>query len=280
MREIDAKQITETVAQMCKEAAYYLPDDVYNAMKKARETETSPVGQNVLDQIIRNAEIAKAEDRPYCQDTGMTIVFLEVGQDLHITGGLLEDAVNAGISKGYTEGYLRKSVVGEPLFNRVNTKDNTPGVIYTKIVEGDKLKITVAPKGFGSENKSGVKMLVPADGVEGVKKAVMDIILHASMNPCPPMVVGVGIGGTMDRAALLSKLALTRSVDERNPMPEYAKLEGELLELINQTGIGPQLGGNTSALAVNVEWGPTHIAGLPVAVTICCHAMRHKQRVL
>ena len=278
MREIDAKQITETVAQMCKEAAYYLPDDVYNAMKKARETETSPVGQNVLDQIIRNAEIAKAEDRPYCQDTGMTIVFLEVGQDLHITGGLLEDAVNAGISKGYTEGYLRKSVVGEPLFNRVNTKDNTPGVIYTKIVAGD--KITVAPKGFGSENKSGVKMLVPADGVEGVKKAVMDIILHASMNPCPPMVVGVGIGGTMDRAALLSKLALTRSVDERNPMPEYAKLEGELLELINQTGIGPQLGGNTSALAVNVEWGPTHIAGLPVAVTICCHAMRHKQRVL
>ena len=280
MREIDAKQITETVAQMCKEAAYYLPDDVYNAMKKARETETSPVGQNVLDQIIRNAEIAKAEDRPYCQDTGMTIVFLEVGQDLHITGGLLEDAVNAGISKGYTEGYLRKSVVGEPLFNRVNTKDNTPGVIYTKIVAGDKLKITVAPKGFGSENKSGVKMLVPADGVEGVKKAVMDIILHASMNPCPPMVVGVGIGGTMDRAALLSKLALTRSVDERNPMPEYAKLEGELLKLINQTGIGPQLGGNTSALAVNVEWGPTHIAGLPVAVTICCHAMRHKQRVL
>ena len=280
MREIDAKQITETVAQMCKEAAYYLPDDVYNAMKKARETETSPVGQNVLDQIIRNAEIAKAEDRPYCQDTGMTIVFLEVGQDLHITGGLLEDAVNAGISKGYTEGYLRKSVVGEPLFNRVNTKDNTPGVIYTKIVPGDKLKITVAPKGFGSENKSGIKMLVPADGVEGVKKAVMDIILHASMNPCPPMVVGVGIGGTMDRAALLSKLALTRSVDERNPMPEYAKLEGELLELINQTGIGPQLGGNTSALAVNVEWGPTHIAGLPVAVTICCHAMRHKQRVL
>ena len=280
MREIDAKQITETVAQMCKEAAYYLPDDVYNAMKKARETETSPVGQNVLDQIIRNAEIAKAEDRPYCQDTGMTIVFLEVGQDLHITGGLLEDAVNAGISKGYTEGYLRKSVVGEPLFNRVNTKDNTPGVIYTKIVAGDKLKITVAPKGFGSENKSGVKMLVPADGVEGVKKAVMDIILHASMNPCPPMVVGVGIGGTMDRAALLSKLALTRSVDERNPMPEYAKLEGELLELINQTGIGPQLGGNTSALAVNVEWGPTHIAGLPVAVTICCHACRHSHRVL
>ncbi|MBE6074854.1 fumarate hydratase subunit alpha [Selenomonas sp. GACV-9] len=280
MREIDAKQITETVAQMCKEAAYYLPKDVYEGLKRGRETEKSPVGQNVLDQIIKNAEIARAEDRPYCQDTGMTIVFLEVGQDLHITGGLLEDAINAGIAKGYTEGYLRKSVVAEPLFNRVNTKDNTPGVIYTKIVPGDKLKITVAPKGFGSENKSGVKMLVPADGVEGVKKAVMDIILHASMNPCPPMVVGVGIGGTMDRAALLSKKALTRSIDERNPMPEYAKLEGELLELINQTGIGPQLGGTTSALAVNVEWGPTHIAGLPVAVTICCHAMRHASRTL
>ncbi len=280
MREIDAKQITETVAQMCKEAAYYLPDDVYRALKKGRETEKSPVGQNVLDQIIKNAEIAKAEDRPYCQDTGMTIVFLEVGQDLHITGGNLEDAVNEGIGKGYTEGYLRKSVVAEPLFNRVNTKNNTPGIIYTKIVPGDKLKITVAPKGFGSENKSGVKMLVPADGVEGVKKAVMEIILHASMNPCPPMVVGIGIGGTMDRAALLSKKALTRSVEERNPMPEYAKLEEELLTLINQTGIGPQLGGTTSALAVNIEWAPTHIAGLPIAVTICCHAMRHKQRVL
>lgn len=280
MREIDAKQITETVAQMCKEAAYYLPDDVYRALKKGRETEKSPVGQNVLDQIIKNAEIAKAEDRPYCQDTGMTIVFLEVGQDLHITGGNLEDAVNEGIGKGYTEGYLRKSVVAEPLFNRVNTKNNTPGIIYTKIVPGDKLKITVAPKGFGSENKSGVKMLVPADGVEGVKKAVMEIILHASMNPCPPMVVGIGIGGTMDRAALLSKKALTRSVEERNSMPEYAKLEEELLTLINQTGIGPQLGGTTSALAVNIEWAPTHIAGLPVAVTICCHAMRHKQRVL
>ncbi len=280
MRELDAKQITETVAQMCKEAAYYLPKDVYEGLKRGRETEKSPVGQNVLDQIIRNAEIARAEDRPYCQDTGMTIVFLKVGQDLHITGGNLEDAINEGIAKGYTEGYLRKSVVAEPLFNRKNTQNNTPGVIYTEIVPGDKLEITVAPKGFGSENKSGVKMLVPADGVEGVKKAVMDIILHASMNPCPPMVVGIGIGGTMDRAALLSKKALTRSIDERNPMPEYAKLEEELLELINQTGIGPQLGGTTSALAVNIEWGPTHIAGLPVAVTICCHAMRHSHKVL
>ena len=280
MRTIKTEEITEVVSQLCKEAAYYLPEDVYNGLKRGRETEKSPVGQVVLDQIIRNAEIARAEDRPYCQDTGMTIVFLKVGQDLHITGGNLEDAINEGIAKGYTEGYLRKSVVAEPLFNRKNTQNNTPGVIYTEIVPGDKLEITVAPKGFGSENKSGVKMLVPADGVEGVKKAVMDIILHASMNPCPPMVVGIGIGGTMDRAALLSKKALTRSIDERNPMPEYAKLEEELLELINQTGIGPQLGGTTSALAVNIEWGPTHIAGLPVAVTICCHAMRHSHKVL
>lgn len=280
MRELDVKKITETVADLCKQAAYYLPDDVYEALKKGRETEESPVGQVVLNQIIKNAEIAKAEDRPYCQDTGMTIVFLELGQDLHIVGGNLEDAVNEGIAKGYVEGYLRKSVVSEPLFNRKNTQNNTPGVIYTQIVPGDKLKITVAPKGFGSENKSGVKMLVPADGVAGVKKAVMEIILHASMNPCPPMVVGVGIGGTMDRAAVLSKKALTRPTNVRNPMPEYAKLEEELLEMINQTGIGPQLGGTTSALAVNIEWGPTHIAGLPVAVSICCHAMRHKDAIL
>ncbi len=280
MRELDVKKITETVADLCKQAAYYLPQDVYDALKKGRETEESPVGQVVLDQIIKNAEIAKAEDRPYCQDTGMTIVFLELGQDLHIVGGNLEDAVNEGIAKGYVDGYLRKSVVSEPLFNRKNTQNNTPGVIYTQIVPGDKLKITVAPKGFGSENKSGVKMLVPADGVAGVKKAVMEIILHASMNPCPPMVVGVGIGGTMDRAAVLSKKALTRPTNVRNPMPEYAKLEEELLEMINQTGIGPQLGGTTSALAVNIEWGPTHIAGLPVAVSICCHAMRHKDAIL
>ena len=280
MRELNAKAITENVAEMCMEAAYYLPNDVYEGLKKGRETEESPVGKVVLDQIISNAEIARAEDRPYCQDTGMTIVFAEVGQDLHITDGLLEDAINEGIAKGYTDGYLRKSVVAEPLFNRKNTQNNTPGIIYTKIVPGDKIDITIAPKGFGSENKSGVKMLVPADGVEGVKKAVMDIIRHAGPNPCPPMVVGIGIGGTMDQAALLSKKALTRSIDERHPMPEYARLETELLEEINKTGIGPQLGGTTTALAVNIEWGATHIAGLPVAVTICCHALRHAHRVL
>lgn len=280
MRTIQVAQITEEVAQMCKEAAYYLPDDVYRALKKGRETEESPVGCDVLDQIIKNAEIAKSEDRPICQDTGMTIVFVEVGQDVHIEGGSLNDAINAGVAKGYTEGYLRKSVVAEPLFDRKNTQNNTPAIIYTEIVLGDKLKIEVEPKGFGSENKSSICMLVPADGVEGVKKAVMSIIEHASCNPCPPMVVGVGIGGTMDKAAYYSKKALLRPIEQRNSHPQYAKLEEELLTLINKTGIGPQLGGTTSALAVNIEWGPTHIAGLPVAVTICCHACRHSKRIL
>ncbi len=280
VRTIQAEQITQEVAQMCKEAAYYLPGDVFAALERGRLSEKSPVGREVLDKIITNAKIAKEEDRPICQDTGMTIVFVELGQDVHIEGGNLNDAINAGVAKGYTEGYLRKSVVAEPLFDRKNTQDNTPAVIYTEIVPGDKLTIQVEPKGFGSENKSGLKMLVPADGVKGVKKAVMDIILHASCNPCPPMVVGIGIGGTMDRAAVMSKKALLRPTNVRNAHPEYAKLEEELLELINQTGIGPQLGGTTSALAVNIEWGPTHIAGLPVAVTICCHACRHSKRVL
>ena len=280
VRTIQAEQITQEVAQMCKEAAYYLPGDVFAALERGRLSEKSPVGREVLDQIITNAKIAKEEDRPISQDTGMTIVFVELGQDVHIEGGNLNDAINAGVAKGYTEGYLRKSVVAEPLFDRKNTQDNTPAVIYTEIVPGDKLTIQVEPKGFGSENKSGLKMLVPADGVKGVKKAVMDIILHASCNPCPPMVVGIGIGGTMDRAAVMSKKALLRPTNVRNAHPEYAKLEEELLELINQTGIGPQLGGTTSALAVNIEWGPTHIAGLPVAVTICCHACRHSKRVL
>ena len=280
VRTIQAETITQEVAQMCKEAAYYLPGDVFAALERGRLSEQSPVGRDVLDQIIENAKIAKAEDRPICQDTGMTIVFVELGQDVHIEGGNLNDAINAGVAKGYTEGYLRKSVVEEPLFNRKNTGNNTPAVIYTEVVPGDKLTIQVEPKGFGSENKSGLKMLVPADGVKGVKKAVMDIILHASCNPCPPMVSGIGIGGTMDRAAVMSKKALLRPTNVRNAHPEYAKLEEELLEMINQTGIGPQLGGTTSALAVNIEWGPTHIAGLPVAVTICCHACRHSKRVL
>ena len=261
MREIQVSQITEVVAEMCMKACYYLPGDVYSAMKEAREKEESPLGRDVLVQIIKNAEIAKAEDRPICQDTGMTVVFVEIGQDVHFVGGDLTEAINAG----------------EPLFNRVNTQNNTPAVIYTSIVPGDKVKIKLAPKGFGSENKSGLKMLVPADGVEGVKKVVLDVIKHAEMNSCPPMVVGVGIGGTMEKAAMLSKQALVRSISVRNEHPEYAKLEPELLEMINKTGIGPQLGGTTTALAVNIEWYPTHIAGLPVSVNTSCHATRHAE---
>lgn len=280
MRTINVETITNVVAQMCKNAAYYLTEDVYDALKAGRETEQSPVGCVVLDQIIKNAEIAKEEDRPICQDTGYTLVFLEVGQDVHFECGALEDAIQAGVAKGYTEGYLRKSVVAEPLFNRKNTGNNTPAIIYTRIVPGDKVKIDMELKGFGSENKSGLKMLVPADGVEGVKNAVMDIIKKAGPNPCPPMVVGIGIGGTMDYAAFLSKKALLRNTKVRNEHPDYAKLETELFEMINKTGIGPQLGGTTTALAVNIEWAATHIAGLPVAVTICCHASRHAEEII
>ena len=280
MRIVEAEKIISLVEKLCIEACCVITDDIYSCFKNCIKTEKSALGREILGTLVENADIARNEQSPICQDTGMTIVFVEIGQDLHITGGLLEDAINEGIAKGYTEGYLRKSVVAEPLFNRKNTQNNTPGVIYTKVVAGDKLSITIAPKGFGSENKSGVKMLVPADGVEGVKKAVMEIVQHAGPNPCPPEVVGVGIGGTMDQAALLSKKALTRPIDQRHAMPEYAKLEGELLEMINKTGIGPQLGGTTTALAVNIEWGATHIAGLPVAVTICCHALRHAHRVL
>ena len=275
MRNIHVEKVTEKVAELCMNAAYHLPKDMYNALKKGYESEKSPVGKGVLDQIIKNAEIADAEDRPICQDTGLTIVFLEVGQDVHFEGGDLEEAIQAGVAKGYVDGYLRKSVVAEPLFNRVNTKNNTPAVIYTKIVPGDKVDINVELKGFGSENKSGVKMLVPADGVEGVKKAVLEIVKKAGPNPCPPIVLGVGIGGTMDQAAVMSKKALLRDISTPHKDADYAKLEEEIMEMVNKTGIGPQLGGTTTCLGVNIEWGATHIAGLPVAVTIMCHAARH-----
>lgn len=277
MRTIEVAQVTEAVAKMCMDACYYLSPDVYRALVKSQETEESPLGRDIIGQIIKNADIARNEDRPICQDTGMTVIFMEIGQDVHFIGGSLEEAVNAGVAKGYTEGYLRKSVVAEPLFNRKNTTNNTPAVLHVSIVPGEKVKIKLAPKGFGSENKSELKMLVPADGVEGVKKVVLDTILHAGENPCPPIVVGVGIGGTMEKAAILSKKALVRSIEKRNSHPEYEKLELELLELINKTGIGPQLGGTTTALAVNIEWYPTHIAGLPVSVNISCHATRHAE---
>ena len=235
---------------MCMDAAYHLPKDIYEGLKKGRETEESPVGCIVLDQIIKNAEIADAEDRPYCQDTGMTMVFLKVGQDVHFVGGDLTEAINAGVAAGYVEGYLRKSVVAEPLFNRKNTQNNTPAIIYTEIVPGDKVDIQVELKGFGSENKSDVAML------------------------------GIGIGGTMDQAAVMSKKALLRDISVPHKDADYAKLEEEIMEMVNKTGIGPQLGGTTTCIGVNIEWGATHIAGLPVAVTIMCHAARHAHVVL
>jgi fumarate hydratase subunit alpha len=249
---------------------------MYKAFKQAVKDEKSPLGRDILAKLIENADIAKRDETPICQDTGMAVVFVEYGQDIRIEGGYLEDAINEGIAKGYTEGYLRKSVVAEPIFNRVNTKNNTPAVINTRVVKGDKLKIKVAPKGFGSENKSILKMLVPADGLDGIKKVFLEAVKLAGPNACPPMVIGVGIGGTMDKAALLAKQAAVRSVDSHNEHPDYAKLEEELLELANKTGVGPQgLGGTTTAVKVNIEWYPTHIAGLPVAININCHAARH-----
>ena len=278
MREIPVAEITATVAQLSKEACCYLPKDVYEAFQKAQVAEPSPSGQEIIGQLMENADIARNEDMPICQDTGLAVIFIDVGQDVHFTGGSLEEAIHAGVAKGYVDYYLRKSSVSDPLFDRKNTKDNTPAVIHTRIVLGDKVKIKLAPKGAGSENKSAVKMLVPADGVAGVKKFVVDTVKTAGANSCPPMVVGVGIGGTMEMAAICSKRAAARDVVSRSADARYATLEEELLTLINKTGIGPQgLGGLTTALKVNIEWYPTHIASLPVAVTINCHAARHAE---
>lgn len=276
MKVVRTEVITEAVAKLCKEACYYVTPDMYEAFKRAKDSEVSPLGKDILGKILENADIARAKDMPICQDTGMTVVFVEIGQDVRIEGGYIEDAINDGVAKGYVDGYLRKSVVGEPLFNRTNTKNNTPAVIHTRIVPGDSLKLKVCPKGFGSENKSVLKMLVPADGLEGVKKVFLEAVKLAGPNACPPMVIGVGIGGTMEKAALLAKKAAVRSVDSYNEHPEYAKLEKELLEMACSTGVGPQgLGGINTAVKVNIEWYPTHIAGLPVAVNINCHAARH-----
>lgn len=278
MRELQVSTITEAVAQLAKQANCYLPQDVYEAFQKARANEPSPSGQEILGQLLENADIARNEDMPICQDTGLAIVFVEVGQDVHLAGGALEEAIHAGVAKGYVEYYLRKSAVAEPLFDRANTKNNTPAVIHTRIVPGDKVKIKLAPKGAGSENKSALKMMVPADGVAGVKKFVVDVVKAAGSNSCPPMVIGVGLGGTMEMAAICAKRAAARDIESRNADPRYAALEEELLELINKTGIGPQgLGGRTTALKVNIEWYPTHIASLPVAVNINCHAARHAE---
>lgn len=277
MKEIHVSKITEAIKKLCIDANYFLSSDIRNRLNEAKEKETFPIAKDIIDKILVNADIAKNERMPMCQDTGMTCVFLEVGQDVHVVGGSIEDAVNQGVREGYDEGYLRKSVVKDPL-DRVNTKDNTPAVIYYNMVPGDKLKIMVAPKGFGSENMSGLKMLKPADGVEGVKQFIIETVKKAGPNPCPPIVVGVGIGGTFDKAANLAKKALMRPTEEPNSNPYYAKLEEELLEAINALGIGPQgFGGRSTALAVNIEYYPTHIAGLPVAVNINCHATRHAE---
>ena len=278
MREIPVAEITAAVAQLSKEACCYLPKDVYEAFQKAQVAEPSPSGQEIIGQLMENADIARNEDMPICQDTGLAVIFIDVGQDVHFIGGSLEEAIHAGVAKGYVDSYLRKSSVSDPLFDRKNTKDNTPAVIHTRIVPGDKVKIKLAPKGAGSENKSAVKMLVPADGIAGVKKFVVDTVKTAGANSCPPMVVGVGIGGTMEMAAICSKRAAARDVVSRSSDERYAVLEEELLTLINKTGIGPQgLGGLTTAIKVNIEWYPTHIASLPVAVTINCHAARHAE---
>ena len=281
MREISFDTIRDTVAALAIEACCRMPEPVLEAMRKAQAEEPSPTGRDVLGQLLKNADIAASETCPICQDTGLAVVFAEIGQDVHIVGGLFEDAVNAGIAKGYTEGYLRKSSVEEPLFERRNTRDNTPAIIHTRLVAGDKISLRLAPKGAGSENKGGLRMLVPADGIEGVKRAVLDIVSHAGASPCPPMVIGVGIGGNMELACLCAKKACARDVDTHNPDPRYAKLEDELLELVNGLGIGPAgLGGATTAFKVNVEFCATHIACLPVAVNINCNAARHAHAII
>lgn len=279
MREISAQQITETVKRLCMEANCHLPRDMKACIESSHARETWETAREILERIMENYQIADANDRPICQDTGMACVFLKVGQDVHITGDL-NAAINEGVRQGYGEGYLRKSVVRDPL-DRVNTNDNTPAMIYYDLVPGDQLEITVAPKGFGSENMSQIKMLKPSDGLQGVKDFILKVVEEAGPNPCPPVVVGVGVGGTFEKAAYLAKRALMRPVDQRNADPFYAELEREMLERINALGIGPQgFGGRTTALAVNIEQCPTHIAGLPVAVNINCHVTRHQTEVL
>lgn len=280
MRIINVKEIIKTVKELSIEANYYLPDDIKEAIEKAEKNEKWPIANNILNKIIENSHIAAREKIPICQDTGMACVFVDIGQDVHIIGGNLEEAINEGVRQGYEEGFLRKSVVKDPL-HRVNTNDNTPALIYYNIVPGDKVKIMVSPKGFGSENMSRIAMLKPSDGLEGVKNFVLETVRIAGPNPCPPIVIGIGIGGNFDKVAYLAKKALLRYVNEKNVDEFYGNLEKELLEEVNKIGIGPQgFGGKTTALALNIETYPTHIAGLPVAVNINCHATRHKERIL
>lgn len=280
MREVSTEEITKNIKEMCIEANYTLSDDVKNKIINSAAVEESEIGKKILNQLEENMNIADSDNIPICQDTGMAVIFIKIGQDVHITGGNLEDAINQGVREGYIDGYLRKSVVKDPII-RENTKDNTPAVIHYEIIPGDKIEITVAPKGFGSENMSRVCMLKPADGIEGVKNAVIETVKLAGPNACPPVVVGVGVGGTFEKCALLAKKALTRDIDSENSIEYVAELEKELLNEINKLNIGPGgLGGNVTALGVNIETYPTHIAGLPVAVNMCCHVNRHKKRVI
>ena len=276
IRQIKAETVTETVKRLFLDCNYFIGKDIMTALEKARENEKSEVGKSVLTQIIENDKLAAKEEVPLCQDTGMAILFVEYGDKVVIEDGSFEDAVNEGVRQAYKDGYLRKSVVNDPVFDRLNTKDNTPAIIHTRIVKGDKIKITAGGKGFGSENMSAIKMLTPSYGIEGVKKFILDTVRTAGPNPCPPIVVGVGIGGTFERCAQLAKKATFRAIDTHNADERYAKLEDELLESINKMGFGPAgLGGTTTAIGVNIETSPTHIAGMPVAVNICCHAARH-----
>ena len=280
MRELSIIEITKNIKEMCIEANYFLTEDMKNALENARIKEESEVGKKVLQQLEENLNIASTDLIPICQDTGMAVIFMEIGQDVHFTDGNLDDAINEGVRQGYQEGYLRKSVVSDPII-RENTKDNTPAVIHYSIIPGDKVKITVAPKGFGSENMSRIFMLKPSDGIEGVKKSIIQSVKEAGPNACPPMVVGVGIGGTFEKCALLAKKALTRNLNIHSSIPYVKEMEIELLDEINKSGIGPGgLGGRNTALAVNIETYATHIAGLPLAVNICCHVNRHSTRLI
>lgn len=280
MREINVSQITDTVEKLCIEANQYLPKDVQDAIKKCRACEDWDIAKGVLDNIITNFEIANDENVPICQDTGMACVFLEIGQDVHMVGGDLTDAVNEGVRRGYDKGYLRKSVVKDPV-RRGNTGDNTPAMLYTEIVPGENIKITVGPKGFGSENMSAIRMFKPSAGLQGIKDFIIETVETAGPNPCPPMMIGVGIGGTFDKAAYLAKKALMRPIDTSNPDPFYADLEKEMLEKVNELGIGPQgFGGKSTAIGLNIETLPTHIAGMPCAININCHVTRHKTEVI
>jgi fumarate hydratase subunit alpha len=281
LREIGASKITEVVKKLCMDANYYIGDDVAQSLRSALETETSPTAKEIINMILDNHKISRDEKMPICQDTGVSVLFVDLGQEVHIIGGGYEDAINEGVRQGYTEGYLRKSMVGDPVIERKNTTDNTPAVIHTRIVPGDKIHILVAPKGGGSENMSEVQMMKAADGIEGVKDFVVDRVRRSGGNPCPPIIVGVGLGGNFEMSAILSKKALTRNIGERNPDPTYAAVEEELLKRINKLGIGPMgLGGKTTALEVFIEYIPCHIASMPVAVNINCHAARHKEITL